>query len=271
MHPGSVTLAGPRRRLGAYGTSAHRVAPVIHVGDCLPWLRSMPDQSVDHTITDPPYSRGLYSRTRTNKGRGVRKNGRPVARTELQEQTSAMQLAANSIGAIDDILEDVAAEILRITKRWIVVFSDQEMTHRWRAAMGAAYLRTGVWVKTDPMPQVSGDRPAQGFEPATIGHRAGRKRWNGGGRPATWIYGTAKGKARPNHPCPKPLALMEHIVRDFTDPGDLVLDPFAGAGTTGVAAIRLGRRFLGAEISEVYAAEAIGRLVIASESAKEAA
>ena len=59
--------------------------------------------------------------------------------------------------------------------------------------------------------------------------------------------------------------IMESLVRDFTDPGDLILDPFAGSGTTGVAAIRLGRRFIGWEKDPKYHAIALKRLTAAKE------
>jgi site-specific DNA-methyltransferase (adenine-specific) len=49
------------------------------------------------------------------------------------------------------------------------------------------------------------------------------------------------------HPTQKPLALMRDLVRDFTQPGDVVLDPFMGSATTGVACLEEGRRFLGIE------------------------
>jgi site-specific DNA-methyltransferase (adenine-specific) len=180
-----------------------------------------------------------------------------------------LQLAANKIGAIDDILDVVAAELLRVTRRWIVVFCDDEIAQRWRAAFGDAYVRTGIWVKTDPMPQVTGDRPAQGHEPAIIAHRPGRKRWNGGGRPATWIYGTSKGNERAPHPCPKPFALMRQLVADFSDPGERVLDAFSGSGTTGLACKAMGRSFLGYEINPEYAE--IARRRIAGMDAVETA
>jgi hypothetical protein len=67
-------------------------------------------------------------------------------------------------------------------------------------------------------------------------------------------------KGQIDHPCPKPEALMEWIVREFTKPGDLILDPFAGSGTTGVAAVRLGRRFIGWERDPKYHAVATRRL-----------
>lgn len=54
------------------------------------------------------------------------------------------------------------------------------------------------------------------------------------------------------HPTQKPVALMEHFVKTLTNPGDLVLDPFMGSGSTGVAAQTLGRRFTGIELDETY-------------------
>lgn len=62
------------------------------------------------------------------------------------------------------------------------------------------------------------------------------------------------------HPTTKPLALMRRIVEDFTDPDDLICDPFAGSGTTGVACIRLGRRFIGWEKDPAYFEIACRRL-----------
>lgn len=223
----------------------------LYLGDCIEGMRELPDKSVGCLITDPPYSRDLYSRTRTNRGRADLRTPRDVE--------ASLALASLAIGAIDDILEDAASEFVRLTQRWIVAFSDVEIGARWRAGLGGAYVRAGAWVKTDPMPQVSADRPAQGFELATIAHGPERKRWNGGGKAAVWFHGREQ-IARPDHPCPKPLALMEDLIRDFTDPGEMVCDPFAGSGTTGVACIRLGRRFIGWEKDPKFHAAAVKRL-----------
>jgi site-specific DNA-methyltransferase (adenine-specific) len=109
------------------------------------------------------------------------------------------------------------------------------------------------------MPQVTGDRPAQGDEAIVIAHVPGRKRWNGGGKTAIYPFPLANGDGR-IHPTQKPEALLEALVRDFTDPGELVLDPFAGSGTTGVACKRLGRRFVGWETQERYQRAAQARI-----------
>lgn len=232
-------------------------------GDCLEVLPTIPDRAVAHVLSDPPYSDQLYARTRTNKGTGLRPNGKPVSRGELHNANrSPLALASRSIGAIDGILEPVAAHMLRVATRWVLAFHDHE-TEGWRKEFGDLYVRTGAWVKANPMPQISADRPGAGFEPCTIAHARrtkGKMRWNGGGRAALWTHANAQGPERPDHPCPKPVLLMLDLVSDFTDPGELVLDPFAGSGTTGVACLRLGRRFIGIEKDAKYAAIARERL-----------
>jgi hypothetical protein len=116
----------------------------------------------------------------------------------------------------------------------------------------AEHIRFGVWDRAGTgSPQFTGDRPGSGCEALEIAHGVrekgdGRMVWNGGGKAAVWRYNVVPPRHR-RHVTEKPLALMEALIRDFTQPGDLVLDPYAGAGTTGVAAVRLGRRFLGWE------------------------
>jgi adenine-specific DNA-methyltransferase len=78
-----------------------------------------------------------------------------------------------------------------------------------------------------------------------------------------WTFPTVqhyKGK----HPCEKPLAMMEHIIRASTRPGAVVLDCFAGSGATGAACISLGRSFVGVEKDKQYAAQASQRLTLAT-------
>lgn len=242
---------------------------VIYHGNCLDVLPLL--TQVDHVISDPPYARDVYirlSQPNTKEGSGTPgrlsvplkgKQGRPIH--DLQDGALA-KMAHGEIGHIDDILVAVAVEITRVTRRWALVFSDAETTHRWKAELedaGMRYVRTGAWVKPDAMPQMSGDRPAVGFEPCTIAHAKGPMRWNGGGRQAVWTYGTAKVN-RPNHPCPKPEPLMIHLVTDFTDAGETILDPFMGSGTTLVAAKRLGRKAIGIEREEKYCEVAARRL-----------
>lgn len=245
-------------------------AVTLYHADCREVLPTL--EAVDHCITDPPYARDVYvrlSQPNTKAGSGTPgrltvplkgKQGRPIHDLKVG---ALAKMAAGDIGAIDEMLDDLAVQIGRLTRRWALVFSDVETCFRWRAALEAAgmrYVRTGAWVKPNAMPQMSGDRPAVGFEPATICHAQGPMRWNGGGKQGLWTYGTASGVNRPDHPCPKPEQLMVEIVSQFTDADELVVDPFAGSGTTLVAAKRLGRRAIGCEINEQYAEVAAKRL-----------
>ena len=75
-----------------------------------------------------------------------------------------------------------------------------------------------------------------------------------------WFFPRALSGERVDHPTQKPEALLERIIRVATNPGDLVVDPFAGSGTTLAVAKRLGRRFWGCELSPRYASVIVERL-----------
>lgn len=226
-------------------------AVAIYHGSCVDLLPRL--EAVDHILTDPPYSRDLYLSFRSNKGAGS---------GSAYPAKSHRELANQVIGAVEDVYESVAPAFMRLARRWIVVFHDAESGHLWRAQFGDLYVRAGVWVKVNPVPQISGDRPGQGFESITIAHAAGRKRWNGGGLPAVWRHASANGNTpeRPDHPCPKPLPLMVELVSLFTDPGETILDPFMGSGTTLRAAKDLGRKAIGIECEERYCEIAAKRM-----------
>lgn len=233
----------------------------IYHGDCREVLPAL--EGVDHVLTDPPYARDVYQRLqspKTHKGSGT--PARMGLRNHQYSSISIEKLAAGAIGCVDDLFDVVAVEIARLTKRWALVFSDAESIHLWRQHLegaGMRYARTGAWFKPDPMPQFSGDRPSVGFEPCTITHAQGPMRWNGGGSAASWVHGTVK-KDRPDHPCPKPIGLMLELVNLFTEPDETILDPFAGSGTTLVAAKRLGRKAIGIEVSGEFCEVAADRL-----------
>lgn len=225
--------------------------------DCLGpnGLSGLPDRSVAHVIGDPPYSKHVHGNARTNKKRGE------LADADRRQTAGAHEIAFDHLS--DAVRESVADHAERLATRWVLLFCEQEGTGEWRGeltASGLEYIRTGQWIRLGSMPQVTGDRPAAGSEAIVIAHPFGRKRWNGGGRPAVWSHVIAGKDCVRHHPTEKPLDLMLALITDFTDPGDIVLDPFAGSGTTGVACIRLGRRFIGFERDEKHAATAVKRL-----------
>lgn len=229
-------------------------AITLYHGNCLEVLASVAP-FCDHLITDPPYGRDVYLRA----SMPMTKTG---SRTPIRIGAALTKLATGDIGCIDELMDPVALLVGALVKRWAIVFSDVESLEKWRTALvrgSLRYVRTGAWVKPDAMPQMSGDRPAVGFEPATICHAQGPMHWNGGGHAAVWTHGTTK-VDRPDHPCPKPEPLMRELVELFTDPDETILDPFAGSGTTGVAAKRLGRKCILIEKEERYCEVAARRL-----------
>ena len=100
-------------------------------------------------------------------------------------------------------------------------------------------------------------RPGSWAESIQLSHRKGRKRWNGGGSGNVFqhpVVANCSGHRFDRvHTAQKPISLMLELVELFSDPGEVVFDPFAGSGTTGVAALRLGRRFIGIELDETCA------------------
>ena len=217
----------------------------LRLGDCLEGLAALPDKSVDHVITDPPFTQRTSEnarRSRCNAERAIDREGRFID--------------------FDGIVPGAfVPELLRVSRRWVIAFCALEQLGEYAEAAGASgWIRSGVWIKDNGAPQFTGDRPAQGSEGVAIMHPEGKKRWNGGGKRATWTGSVEKDAREIGHPTPKPVALMEALVRDFTDPGETILDPFAGSGTTGVAAVRLGREFIGWERDPKYHAIAAKRL-----------
>lgn len=231
----------------------------LHHGDALEYMEVLADASVDHVITDPPYSAHVHANVGAVKTR-------PMDRSK-----GAGRITDLGFGHMtDEAMARSAHHFARIARRWVLVFTDVESVPKWRTALegaGLDYVRTGVWIKPGAAPQFSGDRPGVGYESVVVMHQPGRKRWNGGGRHAVWTHPVVSTNDRV-HTTQKPEALMASLVGDFTDPGETILDPFAGSGTTGVAALKVGRRFVGVEADATHHATASVRLAAAAAQAR---
>jgi len=214
----------------------------LHNADCLDVLAAMPDGAVDCVITDPPY--GADDTHAGHLSSVVLRNGEPARQ------------ALGFAGISSDAFCLLTVSLLRVARRWVVMTCEWKYMHLLDE-MGVL-IRFGVWHKPDGAPQFTGDRPGMGWEAVAVCHGAGRKRWNGGGRHAVWTE--AKGDGHSGHPTAKPIRLVRQLVRDFSDPGETVFDPFLGSGTTGVACVELGRSFIGCEIDPKYFAMAQERI-----------
>lgn len=207
----------------------------IYHGDCADVFCHL--GRVDHVITDPPYD------DKTHKGARTGGDGSVVVEM--------------GFGAINSDLEFVP-RLLILARRWVVCFCSLEQLGAYRTASGASWVRAGFWRRPDGCPQFTGDRPGQPGEGLAIMHNKGKKAWNGGGHHAFWEYGIERTDRV--HPTQKPEQLMCQIVTQFTTPGETILDPFTGSGTTLIAAKRLGRKAIGIEREEKYCEIAAKRL-----------
>ena len=233
----------------------------LYHGDALEVLPGIPDSSVAVSITDPPYSAHIHGVSRSSRMSSAHdRGGRYGADARRNVSLGFDHLS-------DDLRCGLAAQFARLTRRWVLVFSDTESTHLWRGALedaGLQYVRTAFWRKIGGTPQFSGDRPGVGVEAITCAHPRGRKRWNGGGRHGHFEHPIVLDRSRTgsgrNHTTEKPLSLMGELVALFTDPGEVVLDATAGSGTTLVAAKQAGRKAIGVELEERYCEVAARRL-----------
>jgi site-specific DNA-methyltransferase (adenine-specific) len=194
-------------------------------------------------ITDPPYRAHVHKNATSQSAvRGTRKRDLGFGSLTRRARVAVASWAA-------------------ALPRWSVVYSDIESSH-WLAlaaqARGAEYIRTIPWVRWS-MPQLSGDRPPQGFEHILCFHPKGKKRWNGPGNLTHLAHLALRGEGK--HKCEKPLDQALDLVSFFSDPGEHVFDPFAGAGTIGLACRILGRRYTGFELDAEWASRATQRLL----------
>lgn len=213
--------------------------------------------NVDHVITDPPYSASTH-----RYDRWARDGDGNVAEVGLDFEPLSQMLADNLAAFCGE----------HINGGWALIFSDLDTLPIWQRAAELSevvsrdimlFNRANIWVKTNPKPNMSGRGPGVGYEfVSSFWCGGGHTSWNGGGKAGVFTHGIRGNK---NHPTEKPLSLMRELIQLFTNPGDVIFDPFMGSGTTGVAALECGRRFIGAEMDEGYFDVALSRIECASE------
>jgi DNA modification methylase len=194
------------------------------LGDCLEAMRTLPDGCIDAVVTDPPYNVGLdYT-------------GYDDKRTDYAEWCAAW-----------------FAELRRVCHGPIAITCGQ--------------ANIGVWTQIQ-----SPDWWLAWWKPAAMGRCVvGFNNWEPialYGKPHKAICDVIRATIRPDkaldgHPCPKPLEWATKQVQMLTHPGGVLLDPFMGSGTTGVAALQEGRDFIGIEREAAYYAIAERRIAAA--------
>jgi len=239
----------------------------LYSGDSLEWLNSLPEGSVDCIWTDPPYllsNDGITciagKMVKVNKGEWDRSRGIELDHEFNRTWLKACRRILKPAGTI-----------------WV------SGTLHVYLSVGMAMLQEGfrilndiVWEKPAPPPNLGCRCFTHSTEIllwATKAKKGGKERYtfnydamkqeNGGKQmKSVWRMGTPNSQEKKfgKHPTQKPIALVARCLRASTSLGDLVVDPFAGSGTTGIAALQLGRSFLGCEREEKYVRLAMKRL-----------
>lgn len=223
----------------------------MYRGDCLEVMATL--DPVDHIITDPPYEAEAHKKSRrSHRGPPGDKGGFVSFPIDFEAITPELRIGCGR-------------EFGRLARRWVAIFCQLEGVAPWRdvcEAHGLRHMRPCVWVKPDGAPQFTGDRPGTGYECIEILHAKPASRWNGGGRRGVFTHNCNSQLRKPDedHQTPKPIGLMLELVSLFTDPGEVVLDAFAGSATTGVACLRQGRTFIGIEKNPKYFDLCVDRL-----------
>mgnify|MGYP002631092096 CR=1 FL=1 len=233
----------------------------IHHGDCVDVMKRMPPESVDMIFADPPYNLQLNKELR-------RPNNSKVEGVDHEWDKF------DSFAAYDNFSIEWLKAARRVLKKngtlWVI--GSYHNIHRIGALLQNLnywMLNSVVWVKSNPTPNFRGVRFTNAHEtllwaqkeqgqPYTFNYHA-MKELNGEKQMRSdWFLPIATGEERVRnngksaHPTQKPESLLYRVIASSSDPGDVVLDPFFGTGTTGVVAKRLHRQWIGIERDPEY-------------------
>jgi site-specific DNA-methyltransferase (adenine-specific)/modification methylase len=212
--------------------------------DCINILKTIPDNTIDLILADPPYNISKYS----------------TGNISLPNRTPLNNDIANWDDVeIDpfDFIEDFK-RILKPTGN-IFIFTSYNQIGKWHEAFDSEFdtFQFMIWHKTNPPPKIYKNGFLNSCELIIC-------MWNRG---HTWNFTSQKemhnfietpicmGKERlrdPKHPTQKPLKVLEHIIKIASNENDLVFDPFMGVCSTGIASLKLNRLFAGCEIDKKY-------------------
>ncbi|HHS82620.1 MAG TPA: site-specific DNA-methyltransferase [Devosia sp.] len=265
-------------RIATQGPASHRSSsPAPHlpldtilVGDCIEHMNALPEASVDLVFADPPYN--------------------------LQLENGLTRPDQSKVDAVDDDWDqfDSFAHYDRFTRDWLtaarrvlkpdgalwVIGSYHNIFRVGTALQDLDFwiLNDVIWRKSNPMPNFRGTRFTNAHETliwasrdrasrVTFNYEALKLSNDGTQMRSDWIFPLCTGNERLKdeanqkvHPTQKPEALLFRILTGTSRPGDVVLDPFFGTGTTGAVARKLGRHFIGIEQENTYVNAALKRL-----------
>jgi site-specific DNA-methyltransferase (adenine-specific) len=201
----------------------------LYLGDCLQVMRSFPPCfRVDAVITDPPYGVDLTAK----QNKWVKNEGAGYASIE------------DTPDFVRSVVVPAISASIEIARNALVTPGTRNtFSYPTPVAIGGVFNPNGAG---------SGKWGFECLAPILYYGKDPYLAAGKGRRPNSWEQPATDFSEKNGHPCPKPMGMMRWLVARGSLPGETVLDPFMGSGTTGVAAIRLGRKFIGIEIEPKY-------------------
>jgi hypothetical protein len=257
----------------------------LHLGDCVEVVREIPDQSVGYTIFSPPFA-SLYTYSASHRDMGnclshsdfYQHFGYLVA--DLLRVTLPGRLLSFHCTNIPTMksrdgqigIHDFRGELIRLFVRhgWIfhsevIIWKDPVVAMQRTKALGLLYKqlkkdscmsRQGIpdYLITMRKPGDNPDRVTKDPQEFPVGlwQRYASPVWMDINPSKTLQYRAARDSSDERHICPLQLEVIERGIELWSNPGDLVLSPFAGIGSEGYVALQMGRRFIGAELKPSY-------------------
>lgn len=227
----------------------------VWAGNSFELLPKITDGSVDMVLTDPPY--GIANDVKITRSGNGKKFGKAKAITHNFGEW-------DKFSGLDDFMN--------FTKRWVdlvvpklrgggmlVSYFDRDrinfLSHYLQSQYGFKCKGYFAFIKQNPVPQARKVKFMNGWEVAGMWQKPDGKltfNYENGQQPDYIFLPICSGNERTEHPTQKPLKAIYPFIRYFSNKNDLILDPFAGSGTTLIAARNLGRRFIGIEQEKKY-------------------
>jgi DNA modification methylase len=240
----------------------------IITGDCRDVLQTLPEKSVDLIFADPPYNLQLEKelwRPNITKVNGVDESWDKFSGFDAYDQ-----FTENWLSGCRRVLKDTGTI-------WVIgSYHNIFRVGRIMQDLGYWILNDIIWIKNNPMPNFHGVRFTNAHETLIWAQKSKGNKYTfnyntmknintvsqvkaGLQMRSDWRLPLCTGKERLKingekaHPTQKPEALLERVILSSSQPGDIVLDPFFGTGTTGAVAKKLGRHWIGIELESQYA------------------
>ena len=223
----------------------------LYNDDCIVAMDNLRAKSIDLIVTDPPYNLGSFMKTRDTNLKKMRDNFFAAAGWDdvgFEEWKKSMES-----------FFELSSRVMKKGGSMIVFMAiiKVETIIKLAEEYGFYYKTTGIWHKTNPMPRNMNLHFVNSTEAwVYFTYKTKTGTFNNGG---AMFHDFIETSVTPNserkygkHPTQKPESLMQHFVEILSNPGDNILDPFMGSGTTGVVSKRAGRNFIGIELNSEY-------------------